>query len=256
MTLEMYAGAAAYTVLTSAEVDHIQELRGRYPDSRSAILPALWILQHREGILTAEGMRDVARALELPPGPVEAVASFYSMFFFKPHGKYIVEVCTSMSCLMMGAGPVLRRFEERLGARAGATSDDGVCTLLEVECLGACGGAPAAQLNHRFIENLTPEKVDGLVEDMRAGRLPQHPFATGGDAASVQTLVDLANPGANRVPLPSNGAGGPVMDLIKGAHQLVSTESEHPAERGYREGTAVRPAPTELEAPAASEDPM
>ena len=238
MTLEVYEGKADYRVLSADEVGKIEAVKVRYPNPKSAILPALWILQHRLGILTAEGMAEVARVLDLPPGPVEAVASFYSMFFFKPHGKYVFEMCTNISCLVQGAGPVLRRLEERLGVRAGGTTPDGLCTLLEVECLGACGGAPAAQVNHRFVENLTAEKVDQLVEDMKAGRLPQHPFATGEEAASRETLVDLANPGANRVPLPSGGAGGMVMDLVKGSHLLVSTESEHPAERGYREPAA------------------
>ncbi len=233
--LEQYAEEATYTVLTAEEVARIQELRGRYPAGKSAILPALWILQHREGILTSEGMRDVARALDLPPGPVEAVASFYSMFFFKPHGKYVLEMCTNISCLVTGAMPVLRRFEDRLGTRAGGTTADGLCTLLEVECLGACGGAPAAQVNHRFVENLTPEKADALVVEMRAGRLPQHPFATGEEAAARETLVDLANPGANRAKLPADGAGGSVMDLVKGSQTLIGTGSDHPGERGYRE---------------------
>jgi NADH-quinone oxidoreductase subunit E len=234
MGLEAYDAPPAYSVLSDEEVARIQALRARYPEGKSAILPALWILQHREGILTAEGMRDVARALDIPPGPVEAVASFYSMFFFKPHGKYVVEMCTNISCLVTGAGTVLRRFEEKLGTHAGTTTADGLCTLMEVECLGACGGAPAAQLNHRFVENLTVEKVDALVEDMRSGRLPQHPFATGVEAAAGQTVVDLANPGANRVKLPAHGAGGSVMDLVKGSETLINTGSEHPAERGYR----------------------
>ncbi|MGI8609957.1 MAG: NAD(P)H-dependent oxidoreductase subunit E [Candidatus Dormibacteria bacterium] len=245
MTLETYQDRAEYSILTAAEVAEIEVVKARYPHAKSAILPALWILQHRLGILTAEGMAEVARVLDLPPGPVEAVASFYSMFFFKPHGKYVVEMCTNISCLVQGSGPVMRRFEERLGVRAGTTTADGLCTLLEVECLGACGGAPAAQVNHRFVENLTVGKVDALVEDMKAGRLPQHPFATGEEAAARETLVDLANPGANRVPLPSDGAGGVVMDLVKGSHVLVSTGSEHPAERGYREPAAAPVAPAE-----------
>jgi NADH-quinone oxidoreductase E subunit len=233
--LELYDDTPAYSVLQEDEVKRIEEIAARYPDGKSAILPALWMLQRREGILTAEGMREVARALDLPAGPVEAVASFYSMFFFKPHGKYVVEMCTNISCLVMGAGAIMRRLEERLGVRAGGTTPDGLCTLMEVECLGACGGAPAAQVNHRFVENLTAEKVDTLVENMRAGRLSQDVFATGEEAAGRDTMVDLANPGANRAKLPANGAGGTVMDLVKGSQTLIGTGSEHPAERGYRE---------------------
>lgn len=233
--LELYDDPPAYRVLRDDEVERIHEISARYPSAKSAILPALWILQNREGLLTAEGMRDVARALNLPAGPVEAVASFYSMFFFKPHGRYVLEMCTNISCLVMGAGAVMHRFEERLGVRAGGTTADGLCTLMEAECLGACGGAPAAQVNHRFVENLTAEKVDALVADMRSGSLPQHVFATGEEAADRDTTVDLANPGANRVQLPADGAGGTVMDLVKGSQTLISTGSDHPAERGYRE---------------------
>jgi NADH-quinone oxidoreductase subunit E len=255
MTLEAYEGRAVYRILTADEVARIDRLKAQYPNGKSAILPALWILQHRLGVLTAEGMAEVGRALDLPPGPVEAVASFYSMFFFKPHGKYVVEMCTNISCLVRGSGAVMRRLEDQLGVRAGGTTADGLCTLLEVECLGACGGAPAAQVNHRFVENLTVEKVDALVEDMKAGRLPQHPFATGEEAARQETLVDLANPGANRVPLPANGAGGLVMDLVKGSHLLVSTESEHPAERGYREPT-TNTSTVEQRVDSPPEDPL
>ena len=140
--LETPGAGQPFQILEVSEVIQIQELRRRYPSGRSAVLPALWILQRNQGILTAEGMREVARALQLPPGPVEAVASFYSMFFFKPHGRYVVEMCTSMSCLLNGATPVLRRFEAELGVGAGGTSDDNLATLLEVECLGACGGRP------------------------------------------------------------------------------------------------------------------
>lgn len=192
----------AYTVLDATDVGRIQEHRQKYPNPKSAILPALWILQRKEGILTAEGMREVARTLELPPGPVEAVASFYTMYFFKPHGRYVVEMCTSISCLLQGSGPVLSRFEEKLGVPCGATTKDGLCTLLEVECLGACGGAPAAQVNHRFFEHLTPARVDALVAQMRDGSMDAHPVPTGDEVAARRTLVDLQNPGANRLPLP------------------------------------------------------
>jgi NADH-quinone oxidoreductase subunit E len=245
--LETPGAGRPYSILSEAEVGRIGELRRRYPNGRSAVLPALWILQRRQGILTADGMREVARALDLPPGPVEAVASFYSMFFFKPHGRYVVEMCTSMSCMLNGAGPVLRTLERELEVRTGATTDDNLATLLEVECLGACGGAPAAQVNHHFFENLTPERASRLVADMRAdgliGEIPPaaaaagadghlHPLPTGAEAAAETTLVDLANPGANRLETVPAGPAGSVVDLIKG-HGVLLNPSEHPAERGY-----------------------
>ena len=247
--LEAPGAGVPYKILGASDVIHIKELRQRYPNGRSAVLPALWVLQRKEGILTAEGMREVARALELPPGPVEAVASFYSMFFFKPHGRYVVEMCTSMSCLLMGAGPVLRRFEEQLAVRTGATTEDNLATLLEVECLGACGGAPAAQVNHRFFENLAPEKVEPMVAEMRAGTIEAaappaalatggkealHTMPTGAEAADRETIVDLANPGANRLEVAIAGSAGSVVDLVKG-HGYLLNPSDHPAERGYVE---------------------
>ncbi|MEA2646047.1 MAG: dehydrogenase (ubiquinone) flavoprotein 2 [Chloroflexota bacterium] len=253
--LQLPGAGAPYRVLRDDEVARIQELRGAYPRAKSAILPALWILQHREGILTAEGMREVGRALELPPGPVEAVASFYSMYFFKPHGRYLVEVCTNISCLLRGSGKVLRRFGDQLDVDPGQTSEDGLATLLEVECLGACGGAPAAQVNHRFFESLTDARVDEMVAAMRAGTLtalvapgavppgaerqvPLHEFASGAEAAAREDLVDLANPGANRMPAEAGGAAGSVVDLVKGHGNLVAGR-EHPAERGYTEPAPV-----------------
>lgn len=247
--LELRGARDPYVVLDGDDVVRIQELRKRYPSGRSAVLPALWILQRKEGILTKAGMAEVARALEIPPGPVEAVASFYSMFFFRPHGRYVVEMCTSMSCLLMGAGPVLSRFEKELGVACGATTDDNFATLLEVECIGACGGAPAAQVNHRFFENLTPDNAAELVAGLRAGsveaaaapatgvprgKAPLREMPSGTEAADRDGLVDLANPGANRLPVPAAGAAGGVVDLVKG-HGLLLRPSQHPAERGYDE---------------------
>src|SRR5438046_3174313 len=91
---------APYRILAQEDVARIRELRRMYPWPQSAIMPALWILQKKEGILTAEGMGEVAQAMEVPPAHVEAVASFYSMYFFRPHGTYLVEVCTNISCML------------------------------------------------------------------------------------------------------------------------------------------------------------
>jgi hypothetical protein len=109
-----------------------------------------------------------------------------------------------------------------------------MATLLEVECLGACGAAPAAQVNHRFFESLTADKVDQLVRDMKADRLELHQMPTGREVSAHRELVDLANPGANRVPLPPGGAAGSVVDLVKGSANLIPG-GEHPADRGYTE---------------------
>src|ERR1700694_445363 len=235
--LQFPGQGAPYEILDAAEVERIQQLRRRYPQGKSAILPALWILQRKEGILTAEGMRELARALELSPGQVEAVASCYSMYCFKPHGRYVVEMCTNLSCLLMGSGKIMKRFEDSLGCVAGGTTEDGMATLMEVECLGACGAAPAAQINHRFFESLTEAKVDGLVGDMKADKLDLHQLPTGREVSAHRELVDLANPGANRVALPKHGSSGSVLDLVKGSKNLIPGR-DHPADRGYTEAPA------------------
>jgi NADH-quinone oxidoreductase E subunit len=224
---------APFRILTEEDVARIRETRKRYPGPRSAVMPALWILQDREGVLTAEGMREVARALDLPPAHVEAVASFYTMYFFRPHGRYLVEVCTGMSCLVCGANRTLRRFAEKLGIAPGETTPNELVTLLEVECIGACGGAPAGQINHAFFENLSDAEVDRLVEEMRAARLDVHRLQTGSIAAQEQTLVNLREPGANRVTLPADGAAGPVVDMVKSRAPVP--DEELPAQhRGRR----------------------
>jgi hypothetical protein len=184
-------------------------------------------------------MAEVARALEMPPGPVEAVASFYSMFFFRTHGAYVVEVCTNLSCFVCGAMRVLQSFEQKLAVAAGQTTTDGKVTLLEVECIGACSGAPAAQINHHFFENLTPDRVDGLVKQMKSGKLDVHKLKTGADASKRQAMVDLVNPGAYRAPLNAAGAAGPVVDLVK-SPSLLSDQPHHPAERAHPESPSRR----------------
>lgn len=203
-----------YRVLAAREVAAIEQMRQRYPDPRSAVMPALWLLQHREGVLTAQGMREVAWALRLAPAHVEAVASFYSMYFFKPHGRFVVEMCTNVSCLLAGARPVMQALETRLGVKHGETTPDGEFTLMEVECLGACGNAPACQVNHRFFEHLTPEGVGGLIDRLRSGEIDLEALPTGAAASNSDNRVNLRDPGANRMAPPEDGAAGPIVDLV------------------------------------------
>jgi NADH-quinone oxidoreductase subunit E len=152
-----------------ATIERIRELKRRYPSPRSAILPALWAVQHEHGSITAEGMELVAQELEMTPSIVEATASFYSMYFRKPPGRHLVVVCTNVSCALRGCADIMQAFEHALEIRAGETSPDGAVTLQSTpECLGGCGGAPAIQVNHRFRENMTPEKARQLVAELRA----------------------------------------------------------------------------------------
>jgi len=146
----------------------IEEARDRYPQPRSAVLPALWAVQHELGHLTAEGMAEVAQMLLLPPSEVEAVATFYSMYFQKPHGRHEVLVCINVSCALRGADDIVASMEQIMGCPPGATTADGAFTWSStVECLGACGGAPAMQVDHHFHEDLTTERIRSILDVYR-----------------------------------------------------------------------------------------
>jgi NADH-quinone oxidoreductase subunit E len=145
----------------------VQEIAGQYPDARSAVLPALRLAQERDGYLTREGFRDVADALDLTPAYCEGVASFYDMFHLEPVGGQLVEVCTNVSCALVGAQQVLEAFESELGVRAGGTTDDGAVTLRTIECAGGCGWGTVVAVNHRYREPVRPEDVPAIVEEVR-----------------------------------------------------------------------------------------
>ena len=131
------------------------------------MLPALRLAQERDGYLTREGFRDVADALDLTPAYCEGVASFYDMFHLEPVGRQLVEVCTNVSCALVGAQEVLEAFESELGVRAGGTTDDGAVTLRTIECAGGCGWGTVVAVNHRYREPVRPEDVPAIVEEVR-----------------------------------------------------------------------------------------
>ena len=154
--------------LPKATVATIEKQRDRYPQPRSAILPALWAVQHEVGHLSPEAMGEVASLLRVAPSEVEAVSTFYSMYFQKPHGRHEVLVCINVSCGLRGADDIVGHLERTLGCASGETSADGEFTWAStVECLGACGGAPAMQVDHHFHEDLTPERVDDVLARVR-----------------------------------------------------------------------------------------
>jgi NADH-quinone oxidoreductase E subunit len=149
-------------------VAEVHRLRERYPDGRSAVMGALRLAQERHGgWLPPEALREVADAMDLEPAQVQAVATFYDMYNLEPVGLHLVEVCTNLSCALVGAKQVVDAFEEQLGVRAGETSDDGEVTLRLIECAGGCGYAPVVVVDHWYREPTTPEDVPGLVEEMR-----------------------------------------------------------------------------------------
>jgi NADH-quinone oxidoreductase subunit E len=148
----------------------VQELAERFPDSRSAIIPALRLAQERHGgWLPTEAFEEVGDALGLTPGYCKAVASFYDMFHLAPVGRHTVEVCTNMSCALVGAQQVVDAFESELGIAPGETTDDGEITLRTIECLGGCGYATVVAVDHRYRQFVKPEQVPEIVEELRAG---------------------------------------------------------------------------------------
>jgi NADH-quinone oxidoreductase subunit E len=142
-----------------------------YPDRRSTILNELRSAQARhEGWLPPEALQEVAEELELAPAQVAAVASFYDMLHLEPVGRHMVEVCTNLSCALVGAQAVLEAFQDELGVRAGETTEDGSVTLRAVECLGGCGKATVVAVDHRYREPVTADEVPAIVEELRNGR--------------------------------------------------------------------------------------
>ena len=149
--------------LNDSERLAIEKAAAAFPRRRSALIPALRIVQESRGCVDRDAMRDIAAAFELHPMEVEEVATFYTMINTRPVGKYMIQVCRSISCFIMGANPLIRHLKEKLGIEVGETTRDGKFTLVQVECLGSCGTAPVMQVNEDYHENLTPEKVDEIL---------------------------------------------------------------------------------------------
>jgi NADH-quinone oxidoreductase subunit E len=145
----------------------VRDLAARFPDARSATIPALRLAQERHGWLPPEAFEEVADALGLTPAYCHAVASFYDMFHLAPVGEHLVEVCTNLSCGLSGAQRVVEAFESELGVRAGETTDDGEVTFRTVECLGGCGYATVVAVDNRYREHVKPDDVPSIVEGIR-----------------------------------------------------------------------------------------
>ena len=142
----------------------LDDLLTRYPTKMAALLPALWMVQEDRGWVSDDAMAEVARELELTPAYVKGVVTFYTMYHQHPVGRHFVQVCTTSPCNVCGAEEVARAFLRHTGCEElGVTSDDGRFTVIEVECLGACGFATPVMINERFIESVTPERVPEIL---------------------------------------------------------------------------------------------
>jgi NADH-quinone oxidoreductase E subunit len=149
--------------------DRLEKALSRYPEKKGALLPMLAYAQERNGWISADAMEQVAEALDLTPAYVRSVATFYTMYNKRPLGRHLVQVCTNIACHLNGAHAVFERFLEETGTRAGEVSEDGRWTVIEAECLGACGFATAVQVNDQYYENVTPETVREVLDALEGG---------------------------------------------------------------------------------------
>ncbi len=142
----------------------LDELLTRYPTKMAALLPALWIVQRARGHVSQEAMVEVAEVLDLTPAYVKGVVTFYTMYHQHPVGRHFIQVCTTTPCNVCGAEDVVDAFLQHTGCRElGVTSPDGRYTVIEVECLGACGFATPVQINDEYVESVTPERVPAIL---------------------------------------------------------------------------------------------
>jgi NADH-quinone oxidoreductase E subunit len=144
----------------------MRSLAARYPSGRSAVLPSLYIAQEEEGYITQEGLQAVAEAIGLTIDDVESVATFYTMYYQHQPGKKVIKVCTSISCYLRNCDALVEHLEKRLGIKRGETTPDGNYTLMTAECLASCGTAPVLQVNEEFVENVSLEAADALIDKL------------------------------------------------------------------------------------------
>jgi NADH-quinone oxidoreductase subunit E len=157
-------------------IAEIKALPANYPQPRSAVMPALDLAQEELGHLTPEAMSEVAVALQLDPGYVEGVATFYTLFHLEPVGKHRFYVCTNLSCTLRGAEEIVEHLRGAIGVKeAGEVSADGLFSYEEVECMGACEYAPMCRVDHRYHYDLTAQKVDQLVAERKSSSSPLSP---------------------------------------------------------------------------------
>ncbi len=184
--------AAGSGHLSDDIVTRARDLVALYPHPRSALIPICHLAQEQDGWLTPEAIDEIAALVGLTPAEVLGTASFYEMLHTEPVGTYVVSVCTNIACMLRGAYGVLDHIESSLGIRAGATTDDGMFTLEETECIADCGRAPCLAVNHRFVGDVTPASFDALVGALRAGTVSD-------DIPRHGTLVRVRRQGGLRV---------------------------------------------------------
>ncbi|MFM1847629.1 MAG: hypothetical protein RL417_1103 [Pseudomonadota bacterium] len=155
----------------------IEEIKKLYPDQKSAVMPALYLAQEELGHITPEAITWVSEKVGIAPVHVMEVATFYTMYYKKPVGRYHVQVCRTLACALCGSRKLTERLKDRFGLKPNEVSADGMWSYEEVECLGSCGTGPMCEINDTFFENLTPEKLDQILDQIGQER-PDLRFST------------------------------------------------------------------------------
>ncbi|WP_331775439.1 NADH-quinone oxidoreductase subunit NuoE [Sulfurospirillum sp. 1612] len=145
----------------------------RYPNKNSLTLPALWMIQYQEGWISQDAMQYLAKRLELSPMDIYSIASFYTMFHLEPVGKYNIQICKTLSCMLRGSENIKHIIENKLGIKAGETTKDMKFTITEVECLGSCGTAPCICINDDYVQNLDEQKVHEILDNLTHEETPK-----------------------------------------------------------------------------------
>jgi NADH-quinone oxidoreductase E subunit len=190
------------------------EIIAQYEQRRSALLPIMHLFQEHEGFVSSETIHAAAEMLEITPAEVEGAVSFYTLLYRKPVGKYMLQVCRGLACAINGADDIMAYFREKLGVGHMQTTDDGLFSYEEVECLAACDRATCMEVNLEFVYDLTPQKVDGILDAIRAGTYAIAPMAqtqppdrTWAIAPDRDVAAGGKAPGAQGVPNPNNAGG-------------------------------------------------
>lgn len=175
------------------------EIVGRYPVAKSATIPLLHLAQEQDGYVADDAMEHIAELVGTTPAQVLGTCSFYEMFKREPVGTYLVNICTNISCQIMGGEELLHHAEHKLGIKAGSTTPDGTFTIEDVECIAACTEAPCLQVNYRYRHRITLEEFDQLIDDLRAGKhtdeIPPH-----GTLARVRQHIPADRAAGNALP--------------------------------------------------------
>jgi len=164
-------------VFNQEELQEIETLRKRYPEAKAMVLPMLWRVQEKQGWIDDAGMEAVAMVCDVPKSHVWGVVSFYTMFFDKPMGRYHVQVCTNVSCMLNGGEKLYAEMKSKLGIGHRERTVDGTFSLEEVECMGACGGAPMIAVNETFFERVTSAEASDVIDSIRSSNTipaPKH----------------------------------------------------------------------------------